>query len=158
MTRRVWSPRGRRPLARSRRRYKWLYLYGFVRPQSGEVFWLVLPRVDAKVFSLALAYFAQQVGAGEDKRVVLVVDGAGWHTGGEVEVPEGIHLEFLPARSPELMPAERLWPLVNEAAANRLFEDLDELEAVLVERCVSLLGQADLIRSHTLYHWWPRAA
>ena len=158
VTRRVWSPRGRRPLARSRRRYKWLYLYGFVRPHSGEVFWLVLPRVDAKVFSLALAHFAEQVGAGEDKRVLLVVDGAGWHTGGEVEVPEGIHLEFLPARSPELMPAERLWPLVNEAAANRLFEDLDELEAVLVERCVSLLGQTGLIRSHTLYHWWPRAA
>lgn len=158
VTRRVWSPRGRRPLARSRRRYKWLYLYGFVRPQSGEVFWLVLPRVDAKVFSLALAHFAFQVGASEDKRVLLVVDGAGWHTGGEVEVPEGIHLEFLPARSPELMPAERLWPLVNEAAANRLFEDLDELEAVLVERCVSLLGQTRLIRSHTLYHWWPHAA
>ena len=47
------------------------------------------------------------MGAGKDKRMLLVVDRAGWHTGGEVEVPEGgIHLEFLPSGSPELQPAE----------------------------------------------------
>ena len=156
--RRVWAPRGRRPSARFRRRYQWLYLYGFVRPRSGEVHWLILPRVDTKVFSVALSHFAKEVGAGANKRILLVLDQAGWHTGGTVEVPEGIHLEFLPARSPELQPAERLWPLVNERVANRLFEDLDRLEEALVERCVALLEQTDLIRSYTLYHWWPDAA
>lgn len=156
--RRVWAPRGQRPVARFRRRYEWLYLFGFVRPKSGEVYWLILPRVDAEVFSLALSHFAKEVGAGEKKRILLVIDQAGWHTGGKVEVPEGIHLEFLPARSPELQPAERLWPLANEAVANRLFEDLDRLEEALIERCVALLEQTDLIRSCTLYHWWPDAA
>jgi hypothetical protein len=53
---------------------------------------------------MALNEFAKEVGAGKDKRVLLVVvDQAGWHTGKEVEVPEGIHLEFLPAGSPELL-------------------------------------------------------
>ena len=157
--RRVWAPRGQRPVVRFRsRRYRWLYLFGFVRPKSGEVHWLILPRVDAKVFSLALSHFAKEVGAGEKKRVLLVLDQAGWHTGGEVEIPEGIHLEFLPARSPELQPAERLWPLANEAVANRLFEDLDRLEEALVGRCAALLKQTELIRSLTLYHWWPDAA
>jgi transposase len=145
-------------VARFRRRYEWLYLYGFVRPESGEVRWRILPRVDAKAFSLALSHFAKEVGAGKDKRIHLVLDQADWHTGKEVEIPEGIRLEFLPARSPGLQSAERLWPLANEAVANRLFEDLDELEGVLVERCVALLEQTDLIRSHTLYHWWPDAA
>jgi transposase len=125
VVRRVWAPRGQRPKAPFRRRYEWLYLYGFVHLQSGELHWLILPRVDAKVFSLALSHFAREVGAGEERRIVLVLDQAGWHTGREVEVPEGIHLEFLPARSPELQPAQRLWPLANEALANRLFEDLD---------------------------------
>lgn len=156
--RRVWAPRGRRPVARFRRRYEWLYLYGFVRPESGEVFWLILPTVNAEAFSMALAHFAEWAGAGKDKRILLVLDQAGWHTGGKLEVPEGIHLEFLPPRSPELQPAERLWPLANEAVANRLFEDLDGLEEVLVERCVALLERTGLIRSYTLYHWWPRAA
>jgi transposase len=99
------------------------------------------------------------VGAGENKRVLLVVDKAGWHTGGRVEVPEGIHLEFLPSGSPELQPAQRLWPLTNEAVANKLFERIEELEeALLVDRCVELLDQAEAIRDLTNYHWWPQAA
>ncbi len=158
LLRRVWAPRGERPVAKGRRRYKWVYLYGFVRPKTGEVFWLVLPRVDAKTFSLALSHFAREVGAGADKRVIVVLDRAGFHTGGEVMVPEGIELEFLPARSPELQPAERLWPLVNERVANRLFEDLDELEEALVERCLALSEQPELLRGSTSYHWWPEAA
>ena len=35
-----------------------------------------------------------------------------------------VHLEFLPSGSPELMPAERLWPSSNEAIANRLFGEI----------------------------------
>jgi transposase len=122
------------------------------------VYWLILPRVNVEVFSMALFAFAKEVGAGESKRVLLVVDKAGWHTGGEVEVPEGIHLEFLPSGSPELQPAERLWPLTNEGVANRLFEEIEELEEVLVERCVQLLDQTEAIRDLTNYHWWPQAA
>jgi hypothetical protein len=116
---------------------------------------LILPRVDAKVFTLALCHFTEEVGCGKDRRILLVLDQAGWHTGMEVEVPGGIYLEFLPDHSRELQPAERLWPLANEVVANRLFEDLDQLEEVLVERCVALLEQTELIRSHTLYHWGP---
>jgi transposase len=156
--RRVWAPRGRRPVARLHRRYEWLYLYGFVRPSTGEVYWLILPTVDFRVFSLAHSHFAREVGAGPAKRILLVLDQAGWHTGKEVEVPEGVELEFLPSRSPELQPAERLWALANEAVANRLFEDLDELEEALVERCMALSERTELIRSCTNYHWWPTAA
>ncbi len=156
--RRVWAPVGQRPTPRVKRGYEWTYLYGFVRPTTGEVYWLILPTVNKELFSMALAGFAREVGAGENKRILLVVDQAGWHTSGEVDVPEGIHLEFLPTGSPELQPAERLWPLTNEAVANRLFEEICELEEALVERCVQLLDQAGTIRDLTNYHWWPQAA
>lgn len=96
--------------------------------------------------------------SGKDKHILVVLDQAGWHTSGEVEAPEGIHLEFLPTGSPELQPAERLWPLTNEAIANGLFEEISEIEDVLVERCVELLDQAETIRNLTNYHWWPQAA
>jgi len=141
--RRVWAPVGKRPIARLKRGYEWTYVYGFVRPESGEVYWLVLPTANVELFSMALAEFAKEVGAGEEVRILLVVDKAGWHIGGEVEIPEGIHLEFLPSGSPELMPAERLWPLTNEGVANRLFEEIEELEEALVERCVQLLDQPE---------------
>ena len=158
LMRRVWAPVGQRPIARFNRGYKWTYLYGFVCPQSGEVYWLILPTVNVELFSRALQEFAKEVGAGEDKQVLVVLDQAGWHTGGEVELPKGIHLEFLPKGSPELQPAERLWPLTNEAIANRLFEEIEEIEEALVKRCVELLDQGETIRDLTNYHWWPQAA
>ena len=46
---------------------------------------------------------------------------------------------FLPAYSPELQPAERLWPLTNEIIANQTPQSLDELEELLILRCQKLL-------------------
>jgi transposase len=159
ITRKVWSPIGERPSVRVHHRYEWTYLYSFVRPNSGEVHWLILPSVNARVFSVALEHFAREVGAGNNRRrILLVLDRARWHTGGEVEVPEGIELEFLPKASPELQPSERLWPLSNEGVANRHFDELEELEEALIERCVALRDQPEVIRSYTRYHWWPNAA
>jgi hypothetical protein len=100
--------------------------------ESGEAHWLILPTVNARVFSLALEHFAKEVEAGTRKRILLVLDQAGWHTAKEVEVPEGIDLEFLPPASPELQPSERLWPLSNEGVANRHFEEIEELEEAYV--------------------------
>ncbi len=90
---------------------EWLYLYGFVRPTTGAVEGLLLPMVNILTFNIALKHFAKAVGACELKRIVLVLDGAGWHTSKNVEWPTGIHLLFLPAWSPELQPAQTLWPL-----------------------------------------------
>jgi transposase len=115
----------------------------------------LLPTVTAALFGQVLAAFARDVGVGPTKRIVLVLDGAGWHTGGEAQVPEGIHLLPLPSYSPELQPAERLWPLTNEPLANVRFEDLATLEDVQAERCLALQHQPELIRRHTLFHWWP---
>src|SRR3954452_19753425 len=39
--RRVWAPKGQRPIALGHHRYKWLYVTAFVQPISGEVFWYV---------------------------------------------------------------------------------------------------------------------
>ncbi len=157
--RKVWGPIGQRPMVKVHQRYEWSYLYAFAHPKTGEVYWLVLPTVNAEVFSMALESFASEVGAGKRKRILLVVDGAGWHTAKKrLRVPEGIHLEFLPSHSPELQPAERLWPLSEEAVANRHFEEIGEMEEALVERCVALRERPEVLRSYLRYHWWPNAA
>jgi DDE superfamily endonuclease len=89
--RKVWSAIGERPTVKVHQRYEWTYLYSFVRPKTGEVHWLILPTANARVFSIALEHFAREVGAGTRRRILLVLDRAGWHMGKEVEVPEGIH-------------------------------------------------------------------
>ena len=154
--RRVWARRGQRPVAAVRPRYQWEYVYGFVQPETGSTEWLLLPTVNVAVFSRALAHFAQAVGAGHGKQVVLVLDQAGWHGSPRVVVPAGVHLVWLPPYSPELQPVERLWPLTNEPLANRSFATLAALDAVLGERCVQLTQQAEQVRASTLFHWWPR--
>lgn len=140
-----------------RRRYKWLYVYAFVRPDTGDTFWLLLPTVSTEAFSLALEEFAEHVGAGPDLRIALVIDGAGWHTSSQLRIPDGVHLIFQPPYSPELQPVERVWTLLNEPIANRTFRDLDELEDVAVHRCRQLAASNDLIRKHTCFYWWKEA-
>ena len=152
----VWAPRGRRPTAWARRRYEWLYVYGFVRPSTGRSWWCLLPTVSAEAMGLALREFARDEGIGPARRAVVALDRAGWHVAKDLAVPEGVHLAFLPPASPELQPAERLWPLLDEPAANRAFADLAELESVLVDRCRALAADRRTVKAHTRYHWWPR--
>jgi DDE superfamily endonuclease len=132
--RRVWSPRGQRPGAVVQHRYQWCYLYAFVHPRSGRTFWLLLPTVSIAAFTVALAEFAQAVGAGPGRPILLVLDSAGWHVSSRVQIPEGLPLHFLPPYSPELQPAERLWPFTNEALANKHGASLDELQEVQTHR------------------------
>ncbi len=156
--RRVWAKRGRRPVAAAEPRYQWLYPYGFVRPTTGTLVWFLCNTVNTALFSAVLARFAAAVGAGPNKRVILVLDGAGWHVGAGLAVPEGLRLEFLPPYSPELQPAEHLWPLTNEAVANRHFVSLAALDAALAARCLALCDQPEAIKASTRFHWWPKAA
>jgi transposase len=79
--------------------------------------------------------FANHFGIGQHKQVVLAIDQDSFHVSDKVRIPEGIHLLFLPAKSPELQPAERLWPLTNEAIANSTFASFDDLEEATVQRC-----------------------
>ncbi|MEP0776384.1 transposase [Microcoleus sp. ZQ-A2] len=85
--------------------------------------------------------------------MLLVEDNAGWHRSKKVKIPSGIFVEFLPAYSPELQPAERLWTLVDEPLVNEYFETIDELEEVLVLRCNVLREMKAEIKNLTHYHW-----
>lgn len=156
VTRRMWAIKGSKPRAMVNHRYEWLYVYGFVQPETGQTYFLILPFVNVVAMNLALAHFASDLQANSGNRVLLVLDQAGWHAGKDLVVPEGLELMFLPSHSPELQPAERLWPLTSEAVANRSFAGLDALEGVLADRCVVLGCEWDRVRALTLFSWWPR--
>lgn len=158
IVRRVWTKRGQRRIAPVRHRYQWMYVYGFVCPQTGATEWWLLPTVSIDCFTCVLAAVAQALGSGPHKQSILVLDGAGWHTSPKVVVPDGLHLVRLPPYSPELQPAERLWTLTNEPLVNRTFDSLAILEEVQALRCLTLQSQPDLIARHTLFTWWPRVA
>ena len=152
--RRVWAPIGQRPIALGHHRYQWLHVVAFVQPTSGEAVWYLCSGLSKPFFAELLAAFARQTGAGRERHIILVLDNAGWHGPEGLTVPDGISLVFLPPYSPELQPAERLWPLVDEPVANRHFATLADLEAVIAERCRRL--DAETVRPHTDLHRWPK--
>jgi transposase len=152
--RRVWARRGERPVAVGAHRYRWFYVGTFVEPKTGESLSLLVDGVDTEVMGWVLRELRAWLGEGEEAWVVL--DRAGWHVSGRVEVPEGVRLVFLPPYSPELQPVERVWPLVDAAVANRYFRDLEEMMEVVAERCRVLAQDPETLRRHTLFHWWPR--
>ena len=56
--RRVWTPVGEQPIASVKTQYQWLWLYGFVHPQSGETYFRILPSVNTEQFGVVLADLA----------------------------------------------------------------------------------------------------
>ncbi len=124
-------------------------------PATGETVWYVSNGVSKPFFKTLLRDFAQEVGAGRERTVVLVLDNAGWHSAPGLSVPEGLRLVYLPPYSPELQPAETLWPLVDEPVVNQHIATLEDLRAIVDKRCLALAGQQDTIKSRTNLNWWP---
>lgn len=145
----VWGLTGQRPVARVEHRFEWLYLYAFVCPQSGQNQFWVFPEVNTVAFGCALKAFAQGVGAGKDKHILLVLDGAGWHVAKQLKIPEGISLLILPPHSPELQPAEHLWSLTDIPLVNQHFLTLEHLQNTLEPHLAQLETQTERIRSLT---------
>jgi len=102
-------------------RYEWFYGWTFVEPKTGWNLSLLVDGIDTQVMGWVLKELKATLSEGEEAWVVL--DRAGWHVSPKVEVPEGVRLIFLPPYSPELQPAERVWPLVNEAVARPVLCD-----------------------------------
>jgi hypothetical protein len=127
-------------------------------PASGRTQWHLGSSITVELFTRSLAAFAQQAGAGPSKEIFLVLDRAGWRRSEHVVIPAHVHLVPLPAYTPELQPAERLWSFSNTPLVNRRPADLEELETLQLERCAALQTDPALIstiQSATNYHWLP---
>jgi transposase len=156
--RRVWLLPDMERIAPVWPRYEWCYVSGWVRPETGASYWLLVPRIGTDVYSQLLAEFAGAHGLGRDKHIVPEVDQAGWHRSSKVVLPAGLHLEFLPPYALELQPAERLWALIDQAVANRVVATLDELLDELSARCRVVQSRTLELARRTCFHWWPRQA
>lgn len=152
--RRVWAPKGERPVAQVAPAYEWLWLYAAAQPSSGANFWLSLPRLDTEMAQLFLAELAK-THAPPGKRIVLYWDGAPAHRAKGLQVPERITLVQGLPYTPELNPAEKLWPLVKEGVANTCFKELGALERRVCRRVRCLSEERELIAARLKYHWWP---
>jgi hypothetical protein len=127
---RVWAKRGTRPRAVRDTRYEWAYLFGAVCPERATGAALVLPFADTEAMNLHLVEIARAVAPGA--HAVLVLDGAGWHGGKDLAVPNNISLLTLPPYAPELNPVENVWAYLR---GNKLAITVFDGCADIVEAC-----------------------
>ena len=102
------------------------------------------------------AAFARAGGAGPEKRVVLLLDNAGFHTRPNLAVPDSIRLAYLPPYSPELQPAETFWRLVDEFIVNKLVPTFETLVQTIGARYCDLTERQSEISSRIIFSWWSK--
>lgn len=153
VARRAWALKGTRPTSNGRHKFESVYVYGFAHPKSGRGRFLVLPKANAECMGQALADFAGWADPGGRKVLVVILDGSGGHTAKGLKVPPNVVLHRPPPCTPELQPAEHLWPLVREGLANRVIDTLPALTEVLTARCRWLTGNPEVIAGAVGFHW-----
>ena len=152
--RRRWAKVGQRPITQVNPEYEWRWSYGAVEMKTGESFFLILPNLQASSVEIFLREFAKARGVSKKKIVIMVWDGAPAHRA-QLKVPVGIELVKLPAYTPELNPSERLWSPLKESIANRVFEKVEEMEDVLIDKIRALSQDKEYLSGLTNYHWLP---
>jgi transposase len=147
-----WWPRGLRAPGLCDKRFESAYLFGAVRPASGDSFALVLPEVSSEAMNVFLRRFADRLAVGVHG--VLVLDQAGWHTAKAVVVPSNVTLVKLPAYSPELNPVERVWLHLRERhLSHRLLKNYNAVVTACCKAWNRFASDKDRVRSLTEYPW-----
>ena len=87
--RRCWAPKPVRPLCQAMLTHEYTYAYAAVDVLTGELDSLILPHVNTDCMQLFLDEVGQRH---RDQHIVMVLDGAGWHTGGKLRPPPNLRL------------------------------------------------------------------
>jgi len=88
---------------------------------------------------------------------LLILDRAGWHTTGKLDIPANISLLPLPPRAPELNPVENIWQFMRDNwLSNRIFKSWDEIVTICCEARNKLIDQPWKIMSIGLRDWAHR--
>ncbi len=149
--RRCWAPLPMRPLCRAMLTHEYTYAYGAVDAVSGELDSLILPHVNTDCMQI----FLDEIGARHPlHRIILVMDGAGWHTGEALTPPANMQLLKLPPYAPELNPVEHVWDELREKFFhNRAFDSMDALEDQLQIGLLALENNWSTVKSIVAWDW-----
>ena len=143
---RVWAPKGSRPRAVRQNGREWLYVLMAVCVSTGAASALIMPELNTGVVNLFLEQFSRELPAGV--HAVLLWDGAGYHTGGDLVVPSNVSLIQLPPYSPELNPVENLWHyLRSHHWSNREYEGYEGLRREAVRSLCAVREDAETLKS-----------
>ena len=89
-----------------------------------------------------------------DEHVALFIDGAGWHSAGDLKFPDNITPFRLPPYAPEVNPVERVWEHLKERHLSQRL--LNHYDAIVTATCIAwnkLVADTGSIASLTWTPW-----
>jgi transposase-like protein len=130
---------------------EYTYAYAAVSVADGVLDSLILPYVNTSCMQL----FLDEVAARHSTdRIVMIVDGAGWHRSETLVIPKNMRLIKLPPYAPELNPVEHLWDELREKYFhNRVFKSIDALEDHLSASLLKMEQNHQLVHSIVAWPW-----
>ncbi len=142
-----WAPAGIRPRVPKQIVREYLYVYAAVAPALGKMTALILPYTNTNMMNIFLQEVSQEFA---EFYVIMLMDRAGWHRAGGLNIPENIKFIEQPAHSPEVNPVEHLWDEIREKEFhNTVFNSISELEGHLCEALVKIQNDPARLRSLT---------
>jgi transposase len=150
--RRGWSNKKgkQRPLIPYGMKYEFGYMYIGIDIETWELESLLLPDADSLTTKVFIDYLREEY---RDKEVIIIWDGAGFHRSCEVKEIEGVRFVRLPAYSPELNPVERLIEELRKSIANKVFNNLEEVEEALIEALKEYMDNRNKVESLCGFPW-----
>lgn len=119
--------------------------------RDGKLDTLILPQVNGDCMQLFLDEVAKRY---PNDRIVMVLDGAGWHQSHDLVPPANLRLLKLPPYSPELNPVEHLWDELREKSFhNRVFDSIDALESHLEVALCEMENNTERVHSIVAWPW-----
>lgn len=149
--RRCWAPFPMRPICKAMITREYTYAYAAVNVETGALDTLMFPYANTECMQI----FLDEVAARHsENRIVMVMDGAGWHRSQTLKPPNNMVLIKLPPYSPELNPVENLWDELREKSfGNVVFDSLKALEIHLEKSLKNFESQNEKIKSIVAWPW-----
>lgn len=148
---RCWAPGHVRPTCPRQFVREAIYLFGAISPLDGRLVTTIEEHANTEAMARFLAKVAEIF---PEDRLLMVLDGAGWHKAKALSVPPRMRLVSLPPYCPDLNPAEHLWLAIRlRYFANRLFATLGAVRDQLITGVDELAAQPDELASMTCFPW-----
>src|ERR1700734_3685946 len=121
-------------------------------PARGVGAALALSHANTEAMQLHLDEISATVAAGA--HAVLILDRAGWHTSGKLDMPDNITPIWLPSRAPELNPVENVCQYLRANwLSNTVFETYDDIIESICHASNKLTAQPETIASIGRRNW-----
>ena len=123
--RRMITAKGVKPTAPFLHRFDNLYLFGAFSPITGDKYLLEMPCCNSEGFQIFLDHLSEQ---NPNEFKIHILDNGASHHAKTLQIPYNISFAFLPAYSPELNPAEKMWRYIKDRISMIAYNNIDQLQ------------------------------